>query len=85
MACDASSGGRCPSRSRTGGWHTGDMADETSKDAPADDSKERYRQALERKKSQGGHAGHGQSSATGASKGSSAKAGGKREFRRKSG
>ena len=62
------------------------MADDM--DAPAtgsDDPKERYRQALERKKAQGGHQGHGQASSGSAAKGSSAKAGGKREFRRKSG
>lgn len=60
--------------------------DETPTDqAPPDDAKERYRQALERKKAQGGHQGHGQGSAGPSAKGSSAKAGGKREFRRKSG
>ena len=65
------------------------MADD--QDTPADDSavsadsKERYRQALERKKAQGGHQGHGQTSSGSQAKGSSAKAGGKREFRRKSG
>jgi hypothetical protein len=56
-----------------------------TKDAPADDPKERYRQALERKKAQSGHHGQGQSSGNASAKGSSAKAGGKREFRRKSG
>ena len=64
------------------------MADDQDKpaaDAPSDDPKERYRQALERKKAQGGHQGQGQSSSGGSSKGSSAKAGGTREFRRKSG
>ena len=45
----------------------------------------RYRQALERKKAQGGHQGHGQASSGTTAKGSSSKAGGKREFRRKSG
>ncbi len=53
--------------------------------APVDDPKERYREALERKKAQSGHHGQGQSSGNAAAKGSSAKAGGKREFRRKSG
>ena len=70
------------------GWHTGAMAedkDPPAPDAPSDDPKERYRQALERKKAQGGHQGHGQTSSGNSSKGSSAKAGGKREFRRKSG
>ena len=64
------------------------MADDTdtpAAEAPSDDPKERYRQALERKKAQGGHQGHGQASSQGSAKGSSAKAGGKREFRRKSG
>jgi hypothetical protein len=51
----------------------------------SDDPKERYRQALERKKAQGGHQGHGQASSGTSAKGSSSKAGGKREFRRKSG
>lgn len=80
MDSDASSVAPCPE------WQTGAMADD--KDIPAtdsDDPKERYRQALERKKAQGGHQGQGQSSSGGSSKGSSAKAGGKREFRRKSG
>ena len=70
------------------GWQTGAMAedkDSPATDAPSDDPKERYRQALERKKAQGGHQGHGQTSSGNSSKGSSAKAGGKREFRRKSG
>jgi hypothetical protein len=56
-----------------------------AQDAPADDPKERYRQALERKKAQSGHHGQGQASGNATAKGSSAKAGGKREFRRKSG
>lgn len=59
--------------------------DTPNEPAPANDAKERYRQALERKKAQGGHQGHGQSSSSGSAKGSSSKAGGKREFRRKSG
>jgi hypothetical protein len=62
-----------------------DDQDEPATDVPSDDPKERYRQALERKKTQGGHQGHGQSTSSGSKKGSSAKAGGKREFRRKSG
>jgi hypothetical protein len=62
-----------------------DDQNEAATDVPSDDPKERYRQALERKKTQGGHQGHGQSSSGGSAKGSSAKAGGKREFRRKSG
>lgn len=59
----------------------GDAADSPG----SDDPKERYRQALERKKAQGGHQGHGQASSGTSAKGSSSKAGGKREFRRKSG
>lgn len=74
-------------------WHTGAMAedkDSPATDAPSEDPnstdpKERYRQALERKKAQGGHQGHGQTTSSSSGKGSSAKAGGKREFRRKSG
>lgn len=82
MACAAYSGAPCPSR----GWHTGPMAeDKDTQSAAADDPKERYRQALERKKAQGGHQGHGQAATGTSAKGSSAKAGGKREFRRKSG
>ena len=60
-------------------------SDTPAPDMPSDDPKERYRQALERKKAQGGHHGHSQGSSSSSSKGSSAKAGGKREFRRKSG
>jgi hypothetical protein len=61
------------------------MSEETTEASQPDDPKERYRQALERKKAQGGHQGHGQTSTNSSAKGSSAKAGGKREFRRKSG
>lgn len=50
-----------------------------------EDPKERYRQALERKKAQGGHHGQSHTASGSAAKGSTAKAGGKREFRRKSG
>lgn len=46
--------------------------------------KERYRQALEAKKHKGGH-GESHTSGGGGSKGDSHAAGGKREFRRKSG
>ena len=52
---------------------------------PSDDPKERFRQALEAKNQRGGHQGQGPGSSTGGSKGSTAKAGGKREFRRTSG
>ena len=62
-----------------------DEKDTPAADSPSDDPKERYRQALERKKAQGGHHAHGQTSSGGSPKGSSSKAGGKREFRRKSG
>lgn len=51
----------------------------------SDDPKERFRQALEAKKHRGGHSGTGPSSGDGGSKGSSTAAGGRREFRRKSG
>lgn len=76
------------------GWQTDAMPDAAGKptdDTPASpdpdsaDPKERYRQALERKNAKGGHQGHGQATSNSSSKGSSAKAGGKREFRRKSG
>ena len=68
-----------------------DAAGKPTDDTPASpdpdsaDPKERYRQALERKNAKGGHQGHGQATSNASSKGSSAKAGGKREFRRKSG
>jgi membrane-associated protein len=63
------------------------MAESPSDDSPApsDDPKERYRQALEQKKQRGGYGSAGSSASDGSAKGSSAKAGGKREFRRKSG
>lgn len=51
----------------------------------SDDPKERFRQALEAKKHRGAHGGTGPSSADAGSKGSSTAAGGRREFRRKSG
>lgn len=60
------------------------MAAEDAKTPPADDMKERYRQALEAKKHKGGH-GESHTSGGGGSKGDSHAAGGKREFRRKSG
>lgn len=74
MDSGASSGARSPR------WHTGRMANDD-----AQDPKERYRQALERKKAQAGHHGQSHTASGGAAKGSTAKAGGKREFRRKSG
>lgn len=49
------------------------------------DPREKFRQALEAKKAKGGHRGAEESSDTGGGKGSSQRAGGKREFRRKSG
>ena len=52
---------------------------------PAADAKERYRQALEQKNERGGHGASGASGGSTSAKGTSAKAGGKREFRRKSG
>lgn len=51
----------------------------------SDDPKERFRQALEAKKHRGGHSGSGPASGDGGTKGSSTAAGGRREFRRKSG
>jgi len=50
-----------------------------------DDPKERFRQALEEKKSRGGYTGQGGTAEKTNAAGSSKKAGGKREFRRKSG
>jgi hypothetical protein len=54
-------------------------------DSPSDDQKERFRAALEAKKSQGGHAGTSHESGGGSGKDHSSRSGGKREFRRKSG
>ena len=51
----------------------------------SDDPKERFRQALEAKKHRGSRGGSGPSSGDAGSKGSSIAAGGRREFRRKSG
>jgi len=51
----------------------------------SDDSREKFHQALEAKKARGGHRGAEGGGDSGGTKGSSAKAGGKREFRRKSG
>ena len=53
--------------------------------ATSDDTKDRYRQALEAKKSKPGYSGGSGQGGSGQGKGSSARAGGKREFRRKSG
>lgn len=62
---------------------------ETTADQPADtsamDPKERYRQALEAKKNKSGYGAEAHLAGGSASHGSSAKSGGKREFRRKSG
>jgi hypothetical protein len=49
------------------------------------DPKERFRLALEAKKSKSGHRGTDSASGGGADRGNSGRAGGKREFRRKSG
>jgi len=51
----------------------------------SEDPKARFRQALEAKKQRGGHSGAGPASDGSGSKGSSTAAGGRREFRRKSG
>jgi hypothetical protein len=64
--------------------HTGGMS-ETPEATPDDDAKERFRKALEDKKSRGGYGAQGSSADKSAAPGSSKKAGGKREFRRKSG
>lgn len=61
------------------------MATESKTAPDPDDPKEKYRQALEAKKHKGGHSGQGQTKGGSGSKGSSHAAGGKREFRRKSG
>lgn len=68
-------------------WHTGAMpeSEDSPSPAPSDDPKERYRQALEQKKNRGGYGSSTATSGGSSAKGSSAKAGGKREFRRKSG
>lgn len=56
-----------------------------SDDAASDDPKERFRQALEAKKHRGAHGGQGPAASGPGTKGSSTAAGGRREFRRKSG
>ena len=53
--------------------------------ADANDPRERYKAALEAKKSKGGHRGTEPMTTSGKAKESSAAAGGKKEFRRKSG
>lgn len=60
------------------------MTTENSEPDP-DDPREKFRQALEAKKAKGGHRGTEGGGDSSSAKGSSAKAGGKREFRRKSG
>ena len=59
----------------------------TTEDATPDpdDPREKFRQALAAKKAKGGHRGTEDTGDGGNSKGSSQRAGGKREFRRKSG
>ena len=59
--------------------------DSASSDAASDEQKDRFRAALEAKKSQGGHAGTSHESGGGSGKDHSSRSGGKREFRRKSG
>ncbi len=58
---------------------------ETPDATPEDDAKERFRKALDEKKSRGGYGAQSGSADKGGASGSSKKAGGKREFRRKSG
>lgn len=57
----------------------------TSPEADPNDPRERYRAALEAKKNKGGHRGTEPMSTGGKAKESSGAAGGKKEFRRKSG
>ena len=52
---------------------------------PSDDPKEKFRQALEKKKNKSGYGSESNVSSGSAAHGTSGKAGGKREFRRKSG
>lgn len=52
---------------------------------PTEDSREKFRQALEAKKSKGGYGNEAHLSGSSKGKGQAGKAGGKREFRRKSG
>ena len=58
---------------------------EKPSDAPTDDAKRKFREALERKKQNEQSRPGGQQDAGSAVHGTHAKAGGKREFRRKSG
>ena len=95
MASAASWVGRCPDPGggRDAGtlrsWTNPPLKSPTPPPAadttPAEDAKERYRQALEQKNERGGHGASGASGGSTSAKGTSAKAGGKREFRRKSG
>ncbi len=62
------------------------MATDPVTPAPeSDEQKDRFRAALEAKKSQGGHAGTSHADGGGSGKDHSSRTGGKREFRRKSG
>ena len=54
-------------------------------DGTPDDTKDRFRQALEAKKGKPGYSGGSGPGGSGQGKGNSSRAGGKREFRRKSG
>jgi hypothetical protein len=63
--------------------HTSAMSEDNQPDP--DDPREKFRQALDAKKAKGGHRGAEGGGESGGAKGSSQKAGGKREFRRKSG
>ena len=61
------------------------MAKQPASEPPSDDPKEKFRQALEKKKNKSGYGSESHLSSGNAAHGSSSKAGGKREFRRKSG
>ena len=63
--------------------HTGAMA--TTPEADPNDPRERYKAALDAKKNKGGHRGTDPMSSSGKAKETSGAAGGKKEFRRKSG
>jgi len=61
------------------------MAEDATPDLPAEDLKAKMREALERKKQGLGHGPQAGAGGRGAVGGAHEKAGGKREFRRKSG
>jgi len=69
------------------GWETTSMASTTDENETtgSDDAKERFRKALEAKNAKGNRGQSGDTQDAKAQKGSSSRAGGQREFRRKSG